>query len=76
MYGCDTGEVPAVCVGQLKHYEHVHTEDVHMISELIGWFGKLAKGNGRLLLRVFGGNITAYEPTPDIQRTGKKKRSA
>ena len=74
MYACDTGEVPAVCVGQLKHYEHVHTEDVHMISELIGWFGKLARGNGRLLLKVFGGHITGYEPTPDIQ--GKKKKKS
>jgi len=75
MYACDTGEIPAVCVGQLKHFENVHTEDVSMISELIGWFRKLARGNGRLLLKVFGGNITGFEPTPDIPNKKKKRAS-
>ncbi len=72
MYACDTNELPAICVEHLKHYEHVHVEDVGMISQLIGWFQELAGGNGRLLLKIFGGNITGYEPTPDIP--GKKRK--
>ena len=73
MYACDTGEVPAVCVGQLKHYENVHTEDVGMISQLIGFFKKIAGGNGNLLLRIVRGKIEEFESTSKIPN---KKRSA
>jgi len=45
-------------VEHLKHYEHVHVEDIGMISQLIGFFKKTCRGNGRLLLKIFGGNIT------------------
>jgi len=73
MYACDTGEIPAVCVGQLKHFENVHTEDVSMISQLISFFKKIAGGNGSLLLRIVRGKIEEFEST---SRIPNKKRSA
>ncbi len=71
MYACDTNELPAICVEHLKHYEHVHVEDVGMISQLIGFFKKTCRGNGRLLLKIFGGNITEFEPTSTISKKMK-----
>jgi len=74
MYACDTNELPAICKEHLKHFENVHTEDVGMISRLIGFIKEIAGGNGRLLLKIFGGNITEFEHTANV--ISKKKRSA
>jgi len=71
VYGCDTKELPAICKDMLRHYENVHTEDIGMISQLIGFFKKTCRGNGRLLLKIFGGNITEFEHTATISK--KKK---
>ena len=73
MYACDTNELPAICVEHLKHYEHVHVEDIGMISQLIGFFKKIAGGNGNLLLRIVRGKIEEFESTSKIPN---KKRSA
>ena len=74
MYACDTNELPAICRDHLKRYENVHTEDIGKISQLIDFFKKTCRGNGRLLLKIFGGNITEFESTSTI--SNKKKKSA
>lgn len=73
MYACDTNELPAICKEHLKHFEDVRTEDVGMISQLIGFFKKIAGGNGSLLLRIVRGKIEEFEST---SRIPNKKRSA
>ena len=73
MYACDTNELPAICVGHLKHLPDVHVEDVGMISQLIGFFKEKCFGNGRLLLHILRGNITEFEPTSKIPN---KKKNA
>ena len=77
MYGCDTSEIAAMpkgCAEHLKHIEHVHTDDVGMISVLIDFIKDKCLGNGSVLLKIFGGNIQEFEPTLTIPH--KKKRSA
>lgn len=74
MYACDTGEVPAACVGQLRHYENVHTDDVSLISQVIAFFKRMAGGNGSVLLRIVRGAVEEVESTSKIPT--RKRKSA
>jgi hypothetical protein len=66
MYACNTEKLPAICREHLEHYEHVDTQDISMISKLIGFFKTTCRGNGRLTLIVNGGKVQDFEPTSRI----------
>ena len=79
MYVCNTEKLaamPAVCREQMTHVEHVDAEDVSMIDSFISFFKEKCRGNGRLLLHIFGGHVRDFEPTTRVTKPGSEKKSA
>lgn len=68
MHCCDTGEIPAV------RFEHVDTQTVSMLNDILGMFKHLFRGNGRITLIVSGGHVEDFET--QTRTPNKRKKPA